>query len=88
MMVEHKHYSHMNKKEKAIHMQYRARIFDEVIPLGTEDKFEIVKKYSESHPKFDMEFIESLQDLYYEFGDLTESQERALDNIIERYRMV
>ena len=58
------------------------------IPNVTMDKILaaiLVWREEEDKNKFDPSFIESLQEGYENYGGLTENQENAVYNIIERY---
>lgn len=52
-------------------------------------KIELIKSWVAAHPKvkFDMTFVDSVQEFYNTTCRITPSQEDALDNIIERFRM-
>lgn len=55
-----------------------------------EDKINAVLRWSEEAEEaedFDASFVESLQTGLEKYGRLTERQEDALDNIIERWRI-
>lgn len=41
----------------------------------------------ENRPDFDFTFLDSLDEAFEEYEELTEAQEQALDNIIEGFRI-
>jgi hypothetical protein len=51
------------------------------------EKIELIREYAEDHPSFDLGFVESVADALDYYGELTESQADALDNIIFKFRM-
>lgn len=53
--------------------------------LEPDEKIEMVLEWAKDKPKFDTEFIESLNEFFENNGHLTESQEDALDNIIHKW---
>lgn len=69
-------------------MKYRNKIFDEFIPLEWEDKFQILKNWMDRNPKFEREFIESVEDYFYNRGEVTESQEEAIYKIVQKFRII
>lgn len=52
-----------------------------------QDKIDIILAFAEEHSNFDTSFIESLQEQFDRKGFLSSSQEMALDNIIDKFRM-
>lgn len=52
-----------------------------------EVKIERILEWAEENPKFDTEFVERLQDQLDRAGELSVDQIRALDNILERWRI-
>jgi hypothetical protein len=57
--------------------------------MDIEEKIEMVLEWADNeNPDFDTEFIESLQEQYEEKGWLSEKQEEALDNIINKFRIM
>lgn len=55
--------------------------------MDEESKIQAIREYAEDHPKFDTDFLDSVEAALAKYGRLTESQSRALDNIIEGYRI-
>lgn len=53
--------------------------------MVTEEKIDMILEWADEHPEFDAEFVEDLQDKFETYGRLTENQEAALDNIIEKW---
>ena len=51
------------------------------------DKLAAVLDWAEQHPEFDDGFVKSLAEKFESFGSLTENQSRALDNIIQKWRI-
>ncbi len=52
-----------------------------------EDRIYRILKWAEDHPNFDTEFVENMADVLSEYGELTEAQEEALDNIIQGFQI-
>jgi hypothetical protein len=55
--------------------------------MGDQEKIELILDWANEHPKFDPTFVEELSHKISEYGELTESQSEALDNIIERWHI-
>lgn len=55
--------------------------------MTDEELIELVQEYAEDHPKFDTDFIDSLEDAIGEYGELTSGQRDALENIVLKFRM-
>jgi len=51
----------------------------------TLNKIEMILEWAEEHPEFDTSFVESLKSWYDRGVELSERQEEALDNIIEKF---
>jgi len=51
------------------------------------EKIAMVKSWACDRDWFDTGFIDNLQEAYERFGHLTDSQERALDNIIDKFEI-
>lgn len=49
-------------------------------------KIDLILDWAQDHPKFDTEFIDSVQEWINE-NDATDAQEQALDNIISCFRI-
>jgi len=49
---------------------------------------ETIKQYAEEHESFDSEFIESIESNFNEYGELTSYQLQAMENIINKFRMI
>jgi hypothetical protein len=55
--------------------------------MDEQDMLDLVFQYARTHPTFDTDFIESLQDWIDGGRELTEGQYSALENIIENFRL-
>lgn len=56
--------------------------------MTLEAKLELILTWAdESGIDFDTTFVVDLQNKFHKYGNLTERQEKALDNIIERWRI-
>jgi len=51
------------------------------------DDIQAALAWAEEHPKFDSEFLESLEKSCTEFGSLTPGQRQALDNIVDKWHI-
>jgi hypothetical protein len=55
------------------------------------DKLELILEWATIRNmkgnKFDTTFLESVKDFYGDVGEITESQERAIDNIYEKFKI-
>jgi len=49
---------------------------------------ETIKQYAEEHKSFDTEFIVSIESNFNEYGELTSYQLQAMENIINKFRMI
>ena len=49
---------------------------------------ELIQEYAEYHKSFDIEFIDSIYGAYSEYGELTDGQHQACENIVNRFRML
>jgi hypothetical protein len=52
-----------------------------------EEMFSVIYKYAEKNQRFDTSFVQSVEESYDRYGELTISQEEALGNIIKKFRM-
>lgn len=48
----------------------------------------IVDAYAEDHPEWDATFVNSLQEFFLARGFLTDKQHTALQNVVEKWRIV
>lgn len=55
--------------------------------MTQEEKIEAILEWAEDHDFFDIEFVETMGEKLEEYGELTDRQESALDNIIEKFRI-
>lgn len=53
----------------------------------TAEKIDAILDWAEEHPEFDTDFVESLASQLEDKGELSENQEDALDNIIEKWHI-
>lgn len=53
--------------------------------MDAEEKVEAILDWAQGNDWFDIEFVESLQARLEEGEELTEAQERALDNIMDKF---
>ncbi len=60
---------------------------DQPKPQTIEEKIDLILRWSIDNPDFNTLFIEDLKEKYDEYGDLTEFQENAIDNIIIKWRI-
>jgi len=74
-------------KNKNICSRYRELIFDYILSLNPDQKCNIIIDFSKNN-SFDPSLAESILEFYYEHEEISESQEDALNNIIEKFRMV
>ena len=55
--------------------------------MDDQEKIDLILDWAESHPEFDPEFVDTMQNALERFGSLTPAQSDALDNIITRFRI-
>ena len=55
--------------------------------MTTSEKIAAILEYAAEHPSFDDAWVWSVKEQYEARGELTLSQARGLDNIIDRYRI-
>lgn len=55
--------------------------------MEDEELIEEILEYASTRPKFDTDFVISVQDALSEYGSLTENQRAALEKIYNRYRI-
>lgn len=55
--------------------------------MDDEEKIDLVLKWAENVPEFDITFIESLKDYYDQHSELTFAQSEALDRIIKKWNI-
>lgn len=53
--------------------------------MEPEEKIELILDWAKSHSSFDTEFVESVLEYFEEHYELTDAQDAALDNIIEKF---
>ena len=53
----------------------------------TTDKINMILDWAEDHPTFDTEFVENIQSQFEDSGSISDAQDQALDNIIERWKI-
>lgn len=51
------------------------------------EKLELILDWADDNPDFDTAFVEELYDCHEHRGHLTDRQEEALDNIIEKFKI-
>lgn len=51
------------------------------------EKIEAIREWAEFKPWFDLSFVDSLEEAYNDYGELTDAQECALDRIIEGFKI-
>lgn len=73
--------------EKEKYTSIRDQLFMERF-MTNDEMIELCKEYAEDHPTFSLDFVESLEDAISEYGDLTDSQRTALENIVARFHIV
>lgn len=52
-----------------------------------DDRIDLILSWADEHPDFDTAFVDSMAEKLETYGELTEAQSDALDNIIERWRI-
>ena len=55
--------------------------------MDAEDKINLIMDWAEGRDDFDTEFVESLAEQWEAHGYLSGTQEQALDNIIEKWKI-
>ena len=59
------------------------------MPMTAEEKIKMILEWAdEEKPEFDTGFVESLQDQLEKKDFLTDAQEEALDNIIDKWGII
>lgn len=54
--------------------------------ITPQDKIDAIRKWSKNYPDFDSTFIDSVEEWMWCY-DITYHQEKALDNIIEKFHI-
>lgn len=55
--------------------------------VNEQELIDLIKEYAEYHSSFDTDFIDSVEESYFERGEMTPGQFEACENIIARFRM-
>ena len=55
--------------------------------MGDEEKIQMILDWADTQKSFDTTFVEELSDKLGEWGELTDGQSAALDNIIEKWHI-
>jgi hypothetical protein len=55
--------------------------------MDYQDKFQYILKWAKEVPNFSTRFIESVLEWYDEHNNFTSAQERAIDNIINKWNV-
>ena len=55
--------------------------------MDESELIDLIKEYAEHHNSFDTDFIDSVEDSFNEYGQLTHMQSQACERIVSRFRM-
>jgi hypothetical protein len=55
--------------------------------MGAQEMIDLILEYARTHPDFDTDFVEQMQDWLGSGRELTDGQYSALERIVERYRL-